>query len=263
MGWCTHSGSRLLIGDFNGDGRADMLCHDNKGNKWVALANNRGQFTRTTWHKAMGWCYHHGSQLHLGDFNGDGKTDMLCHDSRNGYKWVALANEGGSFSGTSWKKDMKWCGHAGSRLMIGDFNGDGRSDLLCSDFKNKWISLAQKGGTFSGTSSHKATGWCSHAGSSMYVADFDGDLRDDLLCHDSVGRSWVMLFKGKGAISGRTDWYSSGQNWCSSQLHLGYLNGDKRADMLCHRPKDGYKWISVAKANGTLSYIALFSFNAC
>ena len=249
MGWCAHSGSILLTGDFNGDGRADMMCHDSKGNKWVALANSAGQFTTTTWHnKGAPWCGHKGAQLHLGDFNGDGRTDMLCHDLA-GNKWVALARPDGSFKGTSWQKNLKWCYHKGSRLMIGDFNGDGRADMFCYDNKNKWISFAQPGGSFLGTSWHMANGWCSHGGSSIFIADFNGDLRDDLLCHDSLGRNWVMLAGPGGKLSGRSDWHSS-QRWCSrAELHLGYLNADKRADMLCHRPSDGYKWVSTAQAN--------------
>lgn len=255
MRWCYHAGSVLLVGDFNGDGRADMLCHDNNGYKWVALANTNGQFTGTTWKKDMKWCYHQGSQLFLGDFNGDGRTDMLCHDTK-GYKWVSLANHDGSFSGTSWKKNMGWCYHKGSRLMIGDFNGDGRADMFCYDSKTKWISLAQPDGSFVGTSSHKATGWCSHSGSSIYIADFDGDLRDDLLCHDNSGRNWVMLIKGNGIIDVKSHWHSV-QKWCSSQIYLGYLNDDKLADMLCHRPSDGYKWISTAQNNGKLNHFFL------
>ncbi|WP_338864792.1 FG-GAP repeat protein [Myxococcus stipitatus] len=39
MGWCHHSGSQLLTGDFNGDGRADLLCHDvSSGTKWFAYS---------------------------------------------------------------------------------------------------------------------------------------------------------------------------------------------------------------------------------
>ena len=227
-----------------------MMCHDNKGNKWVALANAAGQFTGTSWHKAMGWCRHAGAELHLGDFNGDGRTDMLCHD-RAGYKWVSLAKADGSFSGTSWHKNMKWCRHSGARFLIGDFNGDGRSDMFCYDSKNKWVALAQPGGSFTGTSSHIAGGWCSHAGSSIYIADFNGDLRDDLLCHDTTGRNWVMLAQAGGKLNGRTEWKSS-YKWCGEELHLGYLNGDKRADMLCHRKKDGYKWVAAAGSQGWL-----------
>jgi hypothetical protein len=80
------------------------------------------------------------------------------------------------------------------------------------------------------------------------VADFNGDRRDDLLCHDIHGRNWVMLARAGGKFRGYSDWHASG--WCSNaELHLGYFNGDKRADMLCHRKTDGYKWLSIAGSN--------------
>lgn len=229
-----------------------MMCHDDKGNKWVALANAAGQFTGTSWHKAMGWCGGANVGLHLGDFNGDGRTDMLCHRRTTGDNWVSLANADGSFSGTTWhNKKLKWCGHGGARFLVGDFNGDGRSDMFCYDSKTKWVALAQPGGSFKGTSSRVATGWCSHAGSSIYVADFNGDLRDDLLCHDKAGRNWVMLAGPGGKLKRHSDWNPS-YKWCRGELHLGYLNGDKRADMLCHRKKDGYKWVAAAGPQGNL-----------
>ena len=49
----------------------------------------------------MGWCNHASAELHLGDFNGDGRADMLCHDTSTGYKWVALGAYCG-FTGTTW-----------------------------------------------------------------------------------------------------------------------------------------------------------------
>ena len=256
MGWCTHKGSQLLVGDFNGDGRADMLCHDNRGTKWIALANRAGRFTGTSWHKAMGWCSHAGSMLFVGDFNGDGRSDMLCHDSK-GSKWVALADIHGRFSGTTWHNSaLRWCGHQGAHLLIGDFNGDGRSDMMCYDRSHKWVSLAALGGTFAGTSWDKADGWCNHAGSSIQVGDFNGDRRDDLICHDNHGRSWVMFAQPGGRFTGSSDWHGTG--WCgNAELHVGYLNGDKRADLLCHRKIDGYKWVSVARARGECVIIKL------
>ena len=50
----------------------------------------------------MGWCAHADRMLLVGDFNGDGRSDMLCHDIRNGQKWMSLANADGSFLGTTW-----------------------------------------------------------------------------------------------------------------------------------------------------------------
>ena len=48
------------------------------------------------------WCSHLGSELHVGDLNGDRRADMLCHDRNTGKKWASLAKVGGLFSKTTW-----------------------------------------------------------------------------------------------------------------------------------------------------------------
>lgn len=34
-GWCGHPGSRTSWADIDGDGKADILCDDTKGNHWA------------------------------------------------------------------------------------------------------------------------------------------------------------------------------------------------------------------------------------
>jgi hypothetical protein len=250
MGWCNHEGSQLFTGDFNGDGRADMLCHDKTGYKWVALASSAGEFTGTSWKRAMGWCSHAGSELHVGDFNGDGRTDMMCHD-KSGYKWVALAKPDGSFTGTSWKKDMKWCINE-DHLMIGDFNGDGRDDMLCFSNNHKLVSFANKDGSFSGTSWYNGTSWCTETVLSTYIADFNADGRDDILCHH-LSANWLMLAQAGGKFkdfNGLPDWwFSEGGCAADQDFHVGDMNGDNRADIVCNTKSDGTTTISFANAN--------------
>jgi len=81
---------------------------------------------------------------HIGDFNRDNRDDMLCHDTGNGYKWVAFGKGNGYFTGTDWQGNMGWCNHSGAQLHIGDFNRDQRDDMLCHDTGNgyKWISYS-------------------------------------------------------------------------------------------------------------------------
>ena len=196
MRWCGHSSGELHVGDINYDHRADMLCHDKRsGYKWTSLSAPGGTFSGTSWRKAMRWCYHVTGQLHLGDFNGDGKQDMLCHDISNGYKWIALANHNGQYTGTSWRKAMGWCKHQGAKLFIGDFNGDHRSDMLCHDTYTgyKWIALADHLGHFHSTNWRRAMRWCNHNGAELYIGDFNGDRRSDMMCHDNKGKKWIAL----------------------------------------------------------------------
>ena len=42
------------------------------------------------WTRLTDWCSHGGAMLLVGDFDGEGFSDMLCHDVHTGYKWMIL-----------------------------------------------------------------------------------------------------------------------------------------------------------------------------
>jgi hypothetical protein len=142
--WCNHAGSQLLLGDFNGDSRKDMLCHDSNGYKWLDYADGNGRFFGTDWERDAHWCNHAGSQLFIDDFNGDGGDDLLCHDT-SGRKWFDFASSVGTFFGTDFYRDANWCSHATGRLLVGAFNSDARADLLCHDTSSGYKWTAQSG----------------------------------------------------------------------------------------------------------------------
>src|SRR5262245_27161875 len=95
------------------------MCHDvATGYKWIDYADASGQFNGTDWERNATWCNHAGAQLFLADFNGDGRDDMLCHDTA-GNKWIDFADGYGQFGGTDWFRPANWCSHASGRLLIG------------------------------------------------------------------------------------------------------------------------------------------------
>jgi len=252
MAWCFHSGSEVHVGDFNGDSIKDMLCHDRSGHKWIALADRHRSFSGTSWHSPMGWCYKDHDGLHIGEFNGDGRSDMLCHNSKTGHIWIAYANAKGNFdAGTGWHSESGWCNHSGAQLFIGDFNGDGRDDLMCHDTSGKkYISHADQHGAFKGTS-WSLSGWCGHNGAELYLGDFNGDSHTDMLCHDSSGSKWIAFASCDGVYSG-TNWKKLAMGWCSNSgenLHVADFNGDGRDDMLCHDGA-GRIWIAYSNVEG-------------
>ena len=253
--WCKHDSARLFKGDFDGDGRTDLLCHDiEDGRKWIDYANNSGEFTGTNWSRDAQWCRGDGSKVFVGDFDGDGQDDLLCHNSINGYKWIDYANNSGEFTGTNWSRDADWCMADGAQLRIGDFNGDGRDDMLCHNKLNgfKWIDYADANGQFSGTNAYHDFGWCSHEGEELFVGDFDGDGRDDLLCHAATdGYKWIDYADANGRFTG-TDW-SRDASWCkdsTTRLSTGDYDGDGRDDLMCHDVVSGKKWVDYANSNG-------------
>ena len=49
-GWCGGSNMQLLVGDLNGDGRSDILCHRlSDGYKYIAYATRWGHITKENW----------------------------------------------------------------------------------------------------------------------------------------------------------------------------------------------------------------------
>jgi hypothetical protein len=80
----------------------------------------------------------HGARLYTGDSNGDEKTDLICHTASSGALDVDLSAGGSNpfvnvtdhrLRGPMPDTTQLFC-DVGS-LEIADYDGDGRSDLLC------------------------------------------------------------------------------------------------------------------------------------
>ena len=260
-------GAAPVLGDFNGDGREDVMCHNVlSGKVWVDYPDAQGQFLGTEWTGNDGWC-NAGElrRLYHGDFNGDQHTDLLCFDLAGGVQAVSLADTAGHFSGTSWASAGGWCNQSENRqLLVGDFNGDQRDDLLCHDRSTgeKLVDYANASGQFLGTNWSTVTSWCGgNAGSRLFVADFNGDGRDDLLCHN-LHSGFIRLdyASASGTFEG-TDWQTG--PWCNDEgdaLFVGDFDGNGRSDLLCHSGETGTRAGRFADASGqfpTLSYTTI------
>ena len=122
----------LRVADFNGDGKADLLC----AGLVVRLGNGDGTFGNPIFTPAAQnlTALNFAGAIAVGDFNGDGKLDVAhtssWHDAF-GMAWVWLGNGDGTFRPMPPNDLFSNAGNSPSapQVAVGDFNGDGKLDL--------------------------------------------------------------------------------------------------------------------------------------
>jgi hypothetical protein len=111
-----------VVGDFNGDGKADLAVVNQGANTVsVLLGNGNGTFQAKT-------DYATGASplgIAVGDFNGDGKADLVVANKGSNTLSVLLGNGDGTFLP---KNDIT-LPLTPTAVTVGDFNGDGHADL--------------------------------------------------------------------------------------------------------------------------------------
>jgi hypothetical protein len=132
-------GTNMLGTDFNGDGKADLAyCErdlsENKGKIWVALGNGDGTFKKPVSLPVP--AYGGAFSFAAGDFNSDGKTDLIANYFTSG-KFnktetdLFLGNGNGTFQH---KKIVNLPGAPNYNAELGivpaDFNSDGLLDFI-------------------------------------------------------------------------------------------------------------------------------------
>ena len=209
-----------ITGDFNGDGRIDVITWRESSRDWAVSLSTSSGFTYETWQGAWG----SDGPIHVGDFDGDGKSDLVMwRDARK--DWTVNLSTGKGFNFQVWQG--AW-GSDGP-IQVGDFNGDGRSDVMMwRDAKKDWTVNLSTGSGF------KSQVWQGAWGSDgpIRVGDFNRDGRSDVMMWRDAKKDWtVNLSTGSGFNFQvwQGAWGSDGP------IHVGDFNGDGRSDVMMWR----------------------------
>ena len=199
-----------------------------------------------------------------GNFNGDGKTDVLYMGPTAAAHRIALSNGDGTFdmrSGSSsiFSSSIPTFDPAYSRLQTGDFNGDGLTDICqvmgASTFR--WVALCNGDGTFSvtlGTSFLTQT-VTQDKNDAVFVMDVDGDGCDDIVGFESYNSSrWVARSNRDGSFTLSTDDAVIPQvsYFAPDDVMLvGDFDGNGFNDVMGLGYNTGHSWVGRSNGDGT------------
>lgn len=179
-----------LVGDFDGDGRDDILLAG--GSTWgsVPVAFSRISAPLITNYPNAdfaSWSRRAGAQAVVGDFDGDGRDDVaLTGPSTWGTVPVFFSNGNGTFRRTNYRSRSfaGWAAQSGVKAVAGDFDGDGAADIALVG-RDAWstipIAYSLRNGQFwvQVRGDSKFPGWSAEA-PEVVAGDFDGDGTEDL-----------------------------------------------------------------------------------
>jgi hypothetical protein len=180
------------VGDFNGDGKADIALTPTVGSGvWVLLGNGDLTFQDPAWYPTAGQAT---SSVAIGDFNSDGVTDLVVANASGSPSVSILLGKG---DGTFQAAVSYPAGNAPYAVAVGDFNGDGIADLAVTNynFSNTGVSLNILLGNGDGTFRSAVSYPVSDSQVSLALGDFNGDGRVDIAA-PNYGSKTVSIFLG-------------------------------------------------------------------
>ena len=178
-----------------------------------------------------------------GDFNGDGKLDIVVTNSGADSVGVLLGNGDGTF-----RTMVNYgVGFTPVAIGLGDFNGDGKMDLAVANLNDNTVSilLGNGDGTFQPAVSYGV----GTNPVSLAVADFNGDGKADLAVANLTGNT-VSVLLGNGDATFQNVGTSAVGNSPIS-IAAGDFNGDGKADLVVANLIDGTISVLLANGNGT------------
>jgi hypothetical protein len=116
----------VAVGDFNGDGRDDIFTRQGVSSL-VVLRSTGNSFVSTPFGSSLSGVLYAG--FRVGDFNGDGLADVVGFTS-DGVVTVYRSTGGAFVPITAGTLSVPAAGIPASDIVIGDFNRDGKSDIL-------------------------------------------------------------------------------------------------------------------------------------
>jgi hypothetical protein len=254
-------GTRLLSGDFNGDGKSDLFVINydwptgaRASTYAVLLGDGQGRYTVAQNVTTTDFSFP-GRPL-VGDFNHDGRDDIFVGTYGNellqtgAVDIVLMGSPSGAMTEYRGLGAIKTWAHGSS---VGDINNDGYADILNGGIGNLgssvWLNNTQGGFSLSSTTLPSLFPYFQTANVwSTLIADLNGDGRNDIVVGHSGGEYALQPYGYSGTGAPATVFYATTNGgWTGAALPSGIFgvvntdtvniaqgdfDGDGRVDLL-------------------------------
>jgi hypothetical protein len=203
----------LALADFNLDGKVDVAAAGG-----LMLGNGDGTFKGWS---AVALPLFAGSSTAVGDFDKNGAPDIAAVSTNSVYSVYILTNDGTGVLSLAHTYPLQQPGYA---IATADLNGDGNLDLVVEGvdpISQDWsfsVLLGNGDGTFQSAAFYPQN--VGADGSTVVIADFNGDGKPDLAIPAGSDSVAVLLGKGNGTFFPPTYFFDGGGSIVSADFNL-------------------------------------------
>ncbi|MCA8999726.1 MAG: VCBS repeat-containing protein, partial [Planctomycetaceae bacterium] len=237
--WTAFAPVEFRRGDFNGDGREDVLGLNAANELIVSLGSDTGTMVAPelwgTWSPGANQ-----NDLQVGDFNGDGLDDVAARGSDG--RWRIQRSNSLAFTninGPLWSP----VGFRDGESVSGDFDGDGFDDiaLRLADIGNWFVAF----GTPESFRTQFVGRWNDAANwQNIHSADVNGDGEDDIIAQTEMGAWFILDLNTTTERLAIRFWGTWSAALTFEDVTVADFNGDGRDDVAAYDNR-GIWWMTA------------------
>lgn len=234
----------VATADVNGDGILDIIANGSYEDRfYVYIGNGNGTFQAgSSFSTGIGSASI--GYMNIGDFNGDGRIDVVTADRNSGILSMNFGNANGSFSDpTTYNTGGSF--NTNTPIAVGDINGDGHLDIAVGS-GGSYISLFINNG--SGSMSTIISAYSPNNGNFISLGDYNNDGIMDIMTSGGVGQTHLLAGNGNGTFRAAQN---TGVNYTLNTIKPLDINGDGILDIVGTEYATDRLIIALGNGDGT------------
>lgn len=221
----------ITVADVNQDGKPDLLITNaDSGTLSVLLGDGKGQFRPSQGSPFPAG--HLPNDIAIGDMNGDGHPDLVIADHQSPYLTILLGDGRGGFQPAPGSPIDVHSNPHPHGVVVGDFSGNGKLDVVTDSWANNQIELLQG----DGKGALRTPGTFFQVGRRPYErlrsADFNQDGHPDIVT-TNLDDDTVTILLGDGQAHFRqapgSPFAAGAKPW---EVAIDDINGDENPDLI-------------------------------